>query len=138
MVEKVKTVIGCYFLLPDFQSRGHPNGTIMVLPFYRSIHESITWCPSDVTMNSSRHHLYDTNSKTNHSPGHSLPKEQWRINDIYLFVFVSNMMTQTINIISIFIELTVRHFQNHCLLTRSLQSNLYVRAFDMSADTHRP
>ena len=25
MTEKVKTVIGCYFLLPDFQSRGHPS-----------------------------------------------------------------------------------------------------------------
>ena len=24
MTEKVKTVIGCFFLLPDFQSRGHP------------------------------------------------------------------------------------------------------------------
>ena len=25
MTEKVKTAIGCYFLLPDFKSRGHPN-----------------------------------------------------------------------------------------------------------------
>jgi len=25
MTEKVKTVIRCYFSLPDFQSRGHPN-----------------------------------------------------------------------------------------------------------------
>ena len=26
MTEKVKTVIECYFLLPDFKSRGHPTG----------------------------------------------------------------------------------------------------------------
>ena len=25
MTEKVRTVIGCYFLLPDFKSHGHPN-----------------------------------------------------------------------------------------------------------------
>ena len=25
MTEKVKTVMGCYFLLPDFSSRGHPR-----------------------------------------------------------------------------------------------------------------
>ena len=25
MAEKVKTVIECYFLLPDFKSRGHPS-----------------------------------------------------------------------------------------------------------------
>ena len=25
MTEKVKTVIECYFLLPDFKSRGHPR-----------------------------------------------------------------------------------------------------------------
>ena len=26
MTAKVKTVIECYFLLPDFKSRGHPTG----------------------------------------------------------------------------------------------------------------
>ena len=25
MTEKVKTMIECYFLLPDFKSRGHPS-----------------------------------------------------------------------------------------------------------------
>ena len=25
MTPKIKTVIGCYFLLPDFKSRGHPS-----------------------------------------------------------------------------------------------------------------
>ena len=25
MTDKVKTVIECYFLLPDFKSRGHPS-----------------------------------------------------------------------------------------------------------------
>ena len=28
MTEKAKTVVGCYFLLPDFQFRGHPRSDL--------------------------------------------------------------------------------------------------------------
>ena len=42
MNDKVKTDIECYFLLPDFKSRGHPTLTIQK-KFFKSIQAWRPW-----------------------------------------------------------------------------------------------